>query len=244
MAPHSSIPADYDAVASLYDRAFRDIRVRRDEWRWLSQRFDALHAHRPRPRVLDIGCGNGALLIALQDKLQVGVGVDVSTPFITLAQHNASAFAHLTFQPVRDAALPFRDDSFDVVTSFLTFRYLDWDAVLREVLRVLAPQGRLLIVDMVEQRASPRDLPLLARSGLRHLLRPVRDRDFHRNVKELTAHPEWHRMLQRNPIRPEAAYRACLSRWFPERSGRALEALNCTWTKRVIAFDSGPLRKP
>jgi ubiquinone/menaquinone biosynthesis C-methylase UbiE len=233
--------ADYDAVAELYDRAFQDIRVRRDEWKWLSKRMDQVRDRSKPPRVLDLGCGNGALLVALASRIESGIGVDISTRAIRFAQHNSRHCTHLSFQPIVDAQLPFPDQSFDLVISFLSFRYLDWDASLREIKRVLAPNGRLFVIDMASQRVRPTELPLLLRSGIRHLVRPLRDSNFHRNVAALTAHPDWHRMLQRNPMRTERDYRDCFARFFP---GRRLEVLNTTFSKRVIAFDSGPLSRP
>jgi ubiquinone/menaquinone biosynthesis C-methylase UbiE len=231
--------ADYDAVAELYDRAFRDIRVRRDEWNWVQQRLSSQPDRAQHPRVLDIGCGNGSLLIALQDRMRSGVGVDASSRTIGLAEHNARAYPHLSFHTLATKTLPFEANSFDVVISFLSFRYLDWETTLNEVQRVLSPHGRLLIVDMVKQPVARTDAFLLARSTVRHLVRPLLDRQFHKNVAELTAHPAWQRMLQRNPIRSEQEYRACFNRWFP---GRRIEALNTTWTKRLIAIDSGPFQ--
>lgn len=229
--------ADYDAVAELYDRAFRDIRVRRSEWRWINDRLRSLRTDTRALRVLDIGCGNGSLLIALRDQLQSGVGVDVSRRTIEIATQNALPHSQLSFHTTVDGTFPCEDDSIDVVISFLSFRYLDWDATLREVQRVLAPDGRLLVVDMVRQRVSAADARLVGRSALQHVLRPLREPTFHRDVAELTSHPAWRRMLQRNPIRTAEEYRACFQRWFP---GQPIEALTTTWQKRVIAFDSGP----
>ena len=58
----------YDRVAELYDRAYTDIRVRADEWQWVAERVVRARAAIGRPlRVLEIGCGNGALLRALDD---------------------------------------------------------------------------------------------------------------------------------------------------------------------------------
>ena len=55
----------YDRVAELYDRAYADIRVRADEWQWVAERAARARAALGRPlRVLEIGCGNGALLRA------------------------------------------------------------------------------------------------------------------------------------------------------------------------------------
>jgi SAM-dependent methyltransferase len=229
--------AAYDPVAELYDRAFADIRLRRDEWRWLEGRFVALAGRAPLA-VLDIGCGNGALLSALQSRIRSGVGVDVSARFIEIARARARRFRELSFVPITDGTLPFADRSFDVVISFLSFRYLDWDAVMPEALRVLRPGGRMLIVDMVKQRATPADLRHVARAAVGHVVRPLRDRRFHRDIVQLTSHPDWLRMLERHPMRDAAEYRACFERWFP---GRAIHDLHVTPSKRVIALDSGPL---
>ena len=56
------IDSSYDPVAELYADVFTDIRARRDEWRWLLSHIKALD---PELSILDVGCGNGALLRAL-----------------------------------------------------------------------------------------------------------------------------------------------------------------------------------
>jgi len=227
----------YDAVAPLYDRAFSDIRVRRDEWRWLERRLDAAHpTGSPAPRVLDIGCGNGALLLALADRIASGVGVDASSGMIARATARARAHPRLGFHTVRSPRLPFADGSFDVITSFLSFRYLDWDPMVAEMQRVLAPGGRILIVDMVEKAPVLRDAPLLARSAALHVLRHARDRRFVRDVRALTSHPDWKTMLRYNPIRAEHEYRWYLESRFP---GEKLVTLSLGRTHRLVAFDTG-----
>jgi ubiquinone/menaquinone biosynthesis C-methylase UbiE len=228
----------YDAVAPLYDRAFADIRVRRDEWRWLEGRLDAAHpAGSPAPRVLDVGCGNGALLLALEGRIAAGVGVDASSGMIARAKERAGARAKLAFETLREPKLPFADGAFDVVTSFLSFRYLDWDPMVAEMQRVLAPGGRILVVDMVEKPPVLRDAPLLARSAARHVLRYARDRRFVRDVRALTSHPDWKTMLRYNPVRAEHEYRWYLESRFP---GEKLVTLSLGRTHRLVAFDTGP----
>jgi SAM-dependent methyltransferase len=230
----------YDAVAPLYDRAFSDIRVRRDEWRWLERRLDAAHPAGSRlPRVLDVGCGNGALLCALEGRIAAGAGVDASPGMIARATARARTHPKLTFQTLREPRLPFADGSFDVITSFLSFRYLDWDPMVAEMQRVLAPEGRILIVDMVEKAPVLRDAPLLARSAALHVLRHARDRRFVRDVRSLTSHPDWKMMLRYNPIRAEHEYRWYLESRFP---GEKLVTLSLGRTHRLVAFDTGARR--
>src|SRR5690606_3810946 len=117
------------------------LRVRRRELRWLTAAVgDARDA-----RVLDIGCGNGALLAHLSGAIAEGVGVDISPEMIAHARRRAP-HPHLRFERVRGPALPLADASVDLAISFLSFRYLDWDPILREIARVLVPSGRLLVV--------------------------------------------------------------------------------------------------
>ena len=230
--------ASYDAVAALYDKAFADIRVRRDEWRWLNARLDRAAFPGGRPRLLDIGCGTGALLRALAGRIATGVGVDTSAKMIEQAVARSRGSDQLWFQKTDGPALPFPTGSFDLVTSFLSFRYLDWDPIMQEIRRVLAPGGHLMIVDMVERALAWRDARKLAESAAKHLLRPVRDRQFVRDVAALTGHPDWKTMLRYNPIRAQHEYEWYLESRFP---GRKLEILNVGRRQRLVAFDTGPL---
>ena len=89
---------------------------------------------RCRGPVLDIGCGNGALLLQLGGRVARGVGVDASAGMIERARRRAAGRGNLEFVQVTEPRLPFPDASFDVVTSLLSFRYLDWDPVTMEPL--------------------------------------------------------------------------------------------------------------
>ena len=131
----------YNQVAALYDEAFADIKVRKDEWEWLD-------AHLPKAaglHVLDIGSGNGALLNALSERIKYGAGVDESEAILQKAQQRSAGRGNLEFQKVSSPSLPFEDASFDFVISLMSFRYLDWDPLLAEVKRVAKPGGRFLI---------------------------------------------------------------------------------------------------
>src|SRR6185295_17365421 len=111
---------------------FADIKVRADEWRWLEGRLPT-----PAPgeglRLLDIGCGNGALLQELAPRLAYGAGVDESAGILERARKRNAGRPNLEFFRVDSPRLPFPDASFDVVTSLLSFRYLDWDPLMSEI---------------------------------------------------------------------------------------------------------------
>jgi ubiquinone/menaquinone biosynthesis C-methylase UbiE len=225
----------YDAVAALYDDVFADITVRADEWRWLNQRLTAAGG---RPRVLDVGCGNGALLTALANRIAGGVGVDRSPRMIELARQRASGQPTLSFMTIDGPQLPFADASFDVVISLLSFRYLDWDPIMNELRRVLAPGGRILIVDMVTVPTRLGEIPQLFRSKTRQLTGHVQRPEYRRRLRAMVGDPRWKTMLKYNPIRSEHEFRWYLESRFP---GRRVEVLNLGRNSRILAFDTGPL---
>lgn len=233
----------YDRVAELYDRAYSDIRVREAEWQWVAGRLAAAHADLGRRvRVLEIGCGNGALLRALDDNddIDFAVGMDSSAGMLARARERNRDRSRLRFGKVNGPVLDVPDNHVDVVISFLSFRYLDWDPVMAEIRRVLAPGGRLLVVDMVERPVRIRDVPVLARSTVAHLRTRRQRPQFAHDLATLTNHPEWQNMLQHNPIRAEHEYRWYFGSRFPDRG---LQTLTTTRSARVVAFDSGPLAK-
>jgi len=87
-------------------------------------------------RVLDLACGEGALLAHLGSR---AVGVDLAIGDLSIACG--------TVARARAQALPFADASFDVVTCHLAFMLFDeLPAVVRELERVLVPGGKFLAV--------------------------------------------------------------------------------------------------
>ncbi|HMG34222.1 MAG TPA: class I SAM-dependent methyltransferase [Blastocatellia bacterium] len=228
----------YNKVAELYDQTFADIKVRSDEWGWIRN-------HLPRRRdlkVLDIGCGNGALLRELSDSIEYGAGVDESEAILERAKARASSRPHSTtkldFWKIDSPSLPFQTATFDVVISMMSFRYLDWDPLLQEVKRVTKPGGLLLVVDMVTVPVKLREYPRLLMDKARTWLATKRKPEFSQNLRRLVNHPDWKTMLKYNPIRSEHEMRWYLESRFP---GRQMQTLNIAWNSRIVAFDSGPV---
>ncbi len=225
--------SSYDSVAALYDAVFSDIRVREDEWRWLSQRVGIAEGG----RVLDIGCGNGALLGALSARIGEGVGVDRSAPMIAIAQNRNRRHPNLSFETIDGPKLPFPDNSFDMAVSLCSFRYLDWDPLLAELHRVVRPEGRFLVVDMVTAPLKTAEVPKLVRSTLKQRLGP-KPSGYRSALERLVGNQGWQAMLKYNPIRAEHEFRWYLESRFP---GHKVELLNVGLHARVLAFDSGPI---
>ena len=231
----------YDAVAPLYDAVFQDIGVRADEIRWLERHLEGAATALRQPgetlRLLDLGCGNGALLHRWRHRIGPSVGVDQSAAMLAHAERRNSDQPHLRFVCVPGPTLPLADDSVDVAVSLLSFRYLDWDPMMAELRRVLVPQGRLLLVDMAAKAPSAAELPRLLRDKLRVELAARRRPQTRAALARLVADPRWQAMLQYNPMRAWHEYAWYLGSRFP---GRTVKVLNIGRTARVLAFDSGP----
>ena len=104
-------------------------------------------------RVLDLGCGTGTLAIAISDAMPdtAIAGLDADDDALSIAADKGRrASATIDLRQGFSDALPFDDGCFDCVASSLFFHHLTREAkiaTLREVRRVLAPDGVLHVAD-------------------------------------------------------------------------------------------------
>lgn len=120
-----------------------------------TDRFTDLLAKRlrvgPGDRVLDIGCGVGrpALRIASATGASV-LGITISREQVAQASERAAAEGmsdQVSFQYADGMAMPFEAGSFDAVLAFESIVHMDRPTALREMARVLASGGRLVLTD-------------------------------------------------------------------------------------------------
>ena len=99
-------------------------------------------------RVLDVGCGPGLLSAALAERAAHVDGIDFSEKMIAAARELSPG---LTFQVANAENLPYGDLSFDVaVCCYTAHHFARPDAVFAEILRVLNPGGRLVVIHPIQ----------------------------------------------------------------------------------------------
>jgi SAM-dependent methyltransferase len=105
----------------------------------------------PRFRVLDFGCGIGRIAKAIAPHVAQVVGVDVSAEMVRLARERTVGQRSVSITQVPPDSFAFAEEAFDVVLAIDSFPYVVdsglAQACLAELTRVLAPEGRLLIVN-------------------------------------------------------------------------------------------------
>ena len=109
-------------------------------------------------RILDIGCGGGATLRRMSEQVRDGhlTGVDYSATSVELSgQTNAEALktGKMDLVEASVANLPFVDNVFDKIITVESFYFWPDPAEnLKEVYRVLKPQGTFLLVADIYQK--------------------------------------------------------------------------------------------
>jgi len=162
-AGDSNLRRDGERLAALKrqnreaaERYFAEHASRWDEIRSLhvpeQQLESAILARAPGPfrAVLDIGTGTGRMLELFASRYERALGIDLSPAMLAVARTNLerAAIDHARVRLGDVMNLPVLRDSFDLVIIHQVLHFLEDPAgAIAEAARVLAPGGRLLIVD-------------------------------------------------------------------------------------------------
>jgi demethylmenaquinone methyltransferase / 2-methoxy-6-polyprenyl-1,4-benzoquinol methylase len=147
----------FTSIAPRYDLLNHVLSFNIDRlwWRRTARIFADVLA-RPQAQVLDLCCGTGDMAFAL--RRQAGksspkiLGADFSHAMLRRATQK-SASTSLRWVEADALCLPFPDGHFDLVTAAFGFRNLaNYDAGLREIMRVLRPGGECGILDFAEPK--------------------------------------------------------------------------------------------
>ncbi|MEW6554103.1 MAG: class I SAM-dependent methyltransferase [Actinomycetota bacterium] len=137
----------------MYGESYYRYRESKRDFRVETQLLYSLLRPAPGSRILEVGCGGGALLAFLAGKGHDAVGLDISEDAVDLARRAAPSC-----RVVRADAgvLPFEDVSFDRLLSHHLVEHLDdLPAALAEWRRVLAPGGIMAACTPNRLYASP-----------------------------------------------------------------------------------------
>lgn len=129
---------DFGQLAESYDR----LRPPDANWHRLLEVLVEAGDLRGR-RVLDVGCGTGALARALAERGAHVWGVDPSEQMLEVARDRAGRSIGL--KRGRAEALPFKDAWFERAVLRLVIHLVDRTRALPELARALAPGGRVVI---------------------------------------------------------------------------------------------------
>jgi 2-polyprenyl-3-methyl-5-hydroxy-6-metoxy-1,4-benzoquinol methylase len=138
--------SDFDPVALEYDFAAS----------LEPNRFEKILAHLPKRcvRALDVGCGSGLLVVELAKRFETVVGIDVSPAMLEIARAKRQPVNVQYFE--MDANRVTLEPPFDFICSLNTFHHLENPkAVVERLLVLLAPEGVLVLQDVVSQNPTP-----------------------------------------------------------------------------------------
>jgi ubiquinone/menaquinone biosynthesis C-methylase UbiE/DNA-binding HxlR family transcriptional regulator len=168
---------------------------------------------------LDLGTGTGRILELFAGRYRRALGLDVNQSMLAYARDKLSA-AGLDTAQVRHGdlyALALQDNSVDAIVMHQVLHYLSEPAhALREAARVLAPGGRLLIVDF-----APHDLETL-REAQAHTRLGISNAQVEQWFADAGLKKVLHRDL--HPSAGNKAQKLTVSLWIGEAPHRALTA--------------------
>jgi SAM-dependent methyltransferase len=139
-------------VRAFYEAFWADLPQDPEPWAWERRRALLLAEARPGERVLDLGCGAGRFLRALQRAGAQPVGVEIAEAAAERARGNAPDADVRLLEP--DGSLPLGHGEIDLVWCSEVLEHIaDTGHALLEARRVLRPGGRLLVTVPYHGRA-------------------------------------------------------------------------------------------
>lgn len=106
----------------------------------------------PEDTVLDVACGPGLVACAFAEAAREVTGLDLTPAMLERARRLQAdlGLKNLRWRLGDARHLPYPDGSFSIVVTRYSFHHLtDPAAVLREMVRVCSPEGRVCVIDMI-----------------------------------------------------------------------------------------------
>ncbi len=199
----------FDNIAHSYDRLNHWLSFGIDK-HWRNAAIRSLKPFAPR-RVLDVATGTGDFALLSARKLQPEhlLGVDISEGMLAVGRQKvkeAGMESVIEFRKDDCMALNLPDASYDAVTVAYGVRnFEDLERGLREMLRVLRPGGRLVIIELT----SPVHFPMKQLFWIySHLLMPLLGRIISRDRKAYAYLPATMEAFPQGEVMREVLQRA------------------------------------
>ena len=149
--PEGQVRAMFDRIAGVYD-VMNSVMTAGLHHQWRERAVDMAGVG-PGSRALDVATGTGDLAIALSRRGADVIGSDFSEGMLARARAKAPG---LTWEWADVRELPYPDDSFDAVTvGFGARNFGDLDAGLREMVRVVRPGGKVVVLEITTPQRPP-----------------------------------------------------------------------------------------
>jgi demethylmenaquinone methyltransferase/2-methoxy-6-polyprenyl-1,4-benzoquinol methylase len=144
----------FDRIAGLYD-LMNTVMTAGLHHRWRARAVDLADVG-PGSRVLDVATGTGDLAVALLEAVTPGgevIGCDFSERMLERAREKAP---QIRFDWADALALPYANGEFDAATvGFGARNFSDLERGVAELVRVVAPGGRVVILEITQPTREP-----------------------------------------------------------------------------------------
>jgi demethylmenaquinone methyltransferase / 2-methoxy-6-polyprenyl-1,4-benzoquinol methylase len=151
------VRAMFDRIARVYDR-MNSVMTAGMHHRWRARAADLAQLH-PGARALDVACGTGDLALELAGRVGPGgeiVACDFSERMLELARAKAAGRPTVRVEWANALELPYRDDEFAAATvGFGVRNFSDLERGLSELVRVVRPGGKVVILEMTTPTRPP-----------------------------------------------------------------------------------------
>ena len=136
---------DFDKIARTYDRLNHLMTLGLDRC-WRRRAVRELSTFHFPLSTLDVACGTGDMVVELLKHGCTVTGVDLSEEMMTIAKRKVE---NGKWEVADVESLPFEDETFDAVTcAFGVRNFVHLEQGLSEMLRVLKPGGKMVILEL------------------------------------------------------------------------------------------------
>jgi ubiquinone/menaquinone biosynthesis C-methylase UbiE len=97
--------------------------------------------------LVDIGCGTGLSSFVWLDRVHKIIGIEPSPDMLRIAESKSEYYDNVYFLSSYAHELPMEDETVDIVSCSQAFHWMEPQSTLKEISRVLKPNGVLVIYD-------------------------------------------------------------------------------------------------